>query len=210
MTIASLTTNLLPLLHSDSVANLVWWTQNQLTRWTSDALKRLAQNFGLFVIRDTTSILLIQSEPLYDAPPRHLSTLHVAVNNRPLKASSTHELEMRDVNYRTTEAAVDQHVRRWYSDKVGANTIGFQPVPGIEDDGENAEVIFHQYPCFEENDVNVAIEAPAFVGDYLEAVVLGEARACESDAQMVETAQAAKSIASLYESIFTQYWKGAQ
>jgi hypothetical protein len=210
MTILELTTNILPVLHSDSVANLVWWSQNEITRWFSDAFKRLAQNYGLFVVRDVTAISLIQGEPLYDAPPRHLSTLHVAVGNRPLIADSTHALELRDADYQVTEAPVDEHVQRWYSDKVGANMIGFQPVPGVEDDGENAEVIFHQYPCYDEGDLNETIDVPLFIGDYLEAVVIGEAYSCESDAQCVEIGQAARALAGLYTEIFASYWKGAQ
>src|SRR6185503_4255359 len=149
MTISDLTTNILPALHASSVSNLVWWSQNQITRWFSDGFKRLAQNYGLFIVRDIISIILIQADALYDTPPRHLSTIHVSVNSRPLIADSTHALELRDVNYQTTQAPVDEHVKRWYSDKVGDNIIGFQPVPGVEDDGQPAEVIFHQYPCLE-------------------------------------------------------------
>lgn len=200
-----------PLLHATSASDAVFFTDGELTRSFAEHLKRLAQNFGVFVIRDVVSVILVQGTPTYNAPPRHLSTLHVAVDDLPLVASSTAELELLSETYRVTEVAVDKSIRRFYEDKIGVNKIGFQPVPNAALAGEMAEVIFHQFPCsIDEAHTDVVIDAPAVFGDYLEARVIGDAYARESDLQLPEVAQACKQLAALYEAAFSQYWSSAQ
>jgi hypothetical protein len=212
LSVSTLIANLLPGLHSDSLANLVAWTDEELTRIIADALKRLAQEYGVFVIRDIT-IVLVQGTAVYGAPTRHVSTLHIAIleSGRPLIPSSTKEMELKSSSFATTQAAVATPIRYSYSDKSGANKIGLVPVPGALDAGKHLDVIFHQFPCnLDAAHTDVDIRAPKFVGDWAEAVATSEAYGKESDFQMPETAQSCKTLAMLYEQVIGQLYGVAQ
>lgn len=207
VSVNALITNLLGPLHSDSTANLVWWTDPELTRFFDEAVKRLARNFGVFVARDTTTITLVQGTAVYDAPARHISTLYVALDGAPLIAASSSELELLDDAYKTTQGTPQY----WYNDKEGANRIGFYPVPNAAAAGKHPELIICQFPAeLDEAHSNTTIPVPAFEGDYLEAVVLGEAYGKESDARLPETSAAMKQLAKLYEQIFVDLYGEAQ
>jgi hypothetical protein len=194
-------------LHATGQSDAVYFTDAELTRYFAEHLKRLAQRFGVFVVRDTQSITLVQSTAVYNTPPRHISTLFVSLNNSPLIASSTKELELQNPNFQTTQGTP----KRWYQDKVGANRIGFQPVPDAGSDSDQPEVILHQYPCnLDVGHTDVDIEAPNFVGDYLETQILGECYSKESDQAMPEVAKSCRELAGLYESVIENYWGMAQ
>ncbi len=211
LNVQTLISNCWPFLHATSASDAVFFTDAELTRSFADHLKRLAQNFGVFIVRDAVTVSLTQGQAVYDAPPRHLSTLHVAVGGKPLVAGSTAELELLSETYRTTEVVTGKTIRRFYEDKSGFNQIGFQPVPNAALAGEIAEVIFHRYPCnLDEQHTDVAIDAPKVVGDYLEAKVIGDEYSHESDLQMPEVAQVCKQLAALYEATWSQYFGSSQ
>lgn len=202
--------NLLPLLHAPALNQLIWWTDAELTRWVADALKRHAMTDGTFVLRHTQSLFAGQAD--YAAPPRHLDTIHVAVNGQPLVASSTTELEALDDAFRTTLETTGRLTSRWYADRIGANRIGVYPVPAVGlSDGGDLEIIYHGFPCnLDEAHTDTRIEIPDGVGEMIELAVLGEAYACESDAEMPEVAQSARSVAGLIEQVVHTYWGRAQ
>lgn len=202
--------DLLPMLHAPATNQLIWWTDAELTRWFADALKRHAMRDGTFVLRATQQLIAGQAD--YPAPPRHLDTIHVAVNGRPLIASSTTELEALDESFRTTPETAGHLTSRWYTDRLGANTIGIYPVPatGLSDGGD-LEIIYHGFPCnLDEAHTDTRIEVPDGIGEMLELSVLAEAYSCESDAEMPEVAQAARGVVGLIEQVITTYWGRAQ
>lgn len=207
VSVNTLISNLLGPLHSDSTANLCFWTDAELTRFFDETLKKHARMHGVFVVRDTSSITLVQGTAVYSAPARHLDTLHVALDGAPLIASSSSELEVLDDAYKTTQGTPQY----WYSDKEGQNKIGFYPVPNLAAAGKHPEIIFHQYqPELDEAHINTTIAVPAPMGDYLEAVVLGECYGKESDARLPETSAAMKQLAKLYERIIEGLYGVAQ
>ncbi len=211
LNITTLIQNLWPFLHASNAADAVFWPDSELTRYFAESLKRLAQRIGIFVARDTTSITFVAGTAIYDAPARHLSTLHVASEGRPLTASSTKELEARDSLFQTRQVAATKHIRDWYSDKIVTNKIGFTPVPSAALAGLHPEVIFHQFPCnLDSAHTDVAIDAPVVCGDYLEFCVIAEAYGKEGDLQMPEVAQSAKAFADLFEATFKHYWGMSQ
>lgn len=209
--LTTLITRTWPALHAANAADSVFWSDAELTRYYAEHLKRLAQKSGMFVERDTLSITFATGVALYDCPTRHLSTLHVAVENRPLVASSTKEAELRDSQFQTRQVATGGRVRDWYEDKAGANRIGFRPVPSAAFVGLHPEILYHRFPCnLDIAHTSVTIDAPAVVGDYLWAVVVAEAYGREGDCQMPEVAESCKALGELIEAVCDHYWGGSQ
>lgn len=220
LSITPLIGHLWPQLHATSEADVVFISQDTLIRFFTDALKSLAQRFGVFVVRHSTRSL-IQGQLYYDAPPRHLSTLHVAIleTGKPLVASSTKEQELRDGAFETTQATALKPIRWWIEDKAGVtrisaglagasqiHQIGIVPVPGPADSGNHWDMIYHAYPC----SVLDGIETTKTVADYLEHCVMAEAWTPESDFSILESAQSYRHLADLYEAVFEHLWGKAQ
>lgn len=207
LNVTTLISNLLGPLHSDTTGNLVFWSDGELTRFFDEEVKAHARKHGVFVVRDTTSITLVQGTAVYDAPARHVDTMHVALDGVPLVASSAGELQLLDDAFKTTQGTPQY----WYADGEGQNRIGFYPVPNLAAAGKHPELIIHEYPAdLDEAHDNTAIPVPACTGDYLEAVVLGEAYGKESDARLPETSAGMKTLAKLYEQLSEHLWGTAQ
>lgn len=203
LNVNTLISNLLAPLHSDSLANLVFWSDAELTRFFDEALKSHARRHGVFVKRDASSITLVQGTAVYSAPTRHIDTLHVTLSGVGLIASSTSELELLDDAFKTTQGTPAY----WYSDREGQNKIGFYPVPNLAAVGLNPEIIYHEYVAeLDEAHVNTAVPVPAAVGDYLEAMVLKAAYSKESDCAIPETAQNLDELLKLYDSVITSLY----
>lgn len=192
--------------HASSESDSVFLTDGEIESIAADRLSDLAMEHGIYIVRDTTFITLVAGQALYDLPPRHLSTLHVAPNGSPLVPTSTAELEARDSAFETTPATAQRPIARWYEDKVSANIIGLHPVPAAADAGTKLEVIFARYPC----EVTDGIEGPRFLADLLELLILGDAYSRESDFAEPEAAQAAKALASLYVEVVDSLFGQAQ
>ena len=203
--------NLLPLLHADSTANLVHWTDAQLTRWYHDQLIRHAQTTGAFVKRSQV-ITLVAGQATYPAPTDLLDVMHVAIDGIPLSPSTTTELEALDDGFRTTAATSTSLPSRWYTDKYGANLIGLYPVPAASAGaGSELDIIYHFYPCgLDAAHTNVTIAVPSPIGVLLDLRVLAEAFGCETDGQMPEVAKAASSIADLLNRSTVVYYGPSQ
>lgn len=191
LVIANLIADTYAFLHAESETDAVFVDDDSLEALYKDRLKRLAQQTAILVERDVTSIALATGTATYALPARHLSTIHVALSNRPLIASSRHDLERRDSAYQTQAATVASPVRRWYEDKGGFNRIGFSPVPSAaQGNGLNPEILYHAYPC----NLSEEIDCPTVVGDVLMFQVVGESYERESDFRMPEVAQIAKAL----------------
>lgn len=215
-TVTTVISDLLPMLHTDTMGNAIWWTDAEITRWAADFLKRHAELDGVFVLRYVTP--LFAGRATYDAPPNHLDTMHVSINGRPLISSSTTELEALNDAFRTAAETAGNLSSRWYPDRIGANKIGVYPVPAAAlSDGADLEVIYHGFPCnLDEAHTDTAIAIPAGMTDALLLSVLGEAYATESDATMPEVAANLRQIVSLADptslirQIAQSYWGKAQ
>lgn len=203
----TLRTNIYRYLHATSESDAIIATDGELDRVLSDELSDLAMHYGLFVERDSTFITLIAGQAMYALPPRHLSTLHVALASRPLVASSREELEKRDTGYASTAATTAAPVRRFYEDKSGFNMIGFHPVPSVASGaGSQVEVVFHRFPC----EISDNVTAPAFIGDLLEVLTTREVYMKESDLAMPEVAKSLEGLAGIYEAVIKELWQTAQ
>ena len=203
--------NLLPVLHSDSVANLIHWTDAQLTRWYHDYVIRQAQTQGVFVKRSQT-ITLVAGQATYNAPVDLLDVMHIAIDGVPLIPSNTTELEALDDAFRSTAATALTLPDHWYTDKYGANLIGIYPVPASgAGAGSFLDITYHYYPCsLDVAHVSTAIPVPSVGGVTLELRVLAEAFGCETDGQMPETAKAATQVADLIDQVTMTYYGSAQ
>ncbi len=205
--LATILAALYPPLHASSASDLVFTSDSELTGTIEDALKDLAQDYGVFVTRDITTITLVSGTATYALPENHLATLHVSLSNRPLIASSRQELERLDSDYLITPGTAARPVKRWYQDKGAANVIGFHPVPSVgSGNGVAVEVIYFAYPC----SATAGLSVPRVIGDMIEFQTISEMYGKESDFQMVEVAQSAKALADLYEAQVKNLWEVAQ
>ncbi len=205
--LATILSALYPPLHAASASDLVFTSDSELTGTIEDALKDLGQDYGVFVTRDITTITLVSGTPTYALPENHLATLHVSMANRPLVASSRHELERLDSGYLTTPGTAAKPVKRWYQDKGAANVIGFHPVPSVgSGNGLAVEVIYFAYPCSAAS----GLEVPKVLADMIEFQTEQEMYGKESDFQMVEVAQSCKALADLYSAQVKNLWETAQ
>jgi hypothetical protein len=179
--LTTLISNVLPLLHATVPAELVYWSEQEIYNWTDEELKLLAKE-GPFVVRDTVAI--VAGTAIYSAPTGHLSTIHVAHNNAPLRPSSTQELELKDPAY-ATFAGTPLY---WY---VGTyNQIALYPVPNAAAIAlaSTVEVIYHQYPPAPDDLITITLPVPAVIGEMIEMMVVAQAYAKESDSQVPEIA----------------------
>jgi hypothetical protein len=199
--------NLYPPLHAASASDLVFTSDSELTGQIEDALKDLAQDYGVFVTRDITTITLATGTATYALPENHLATLHCSLSSRPLIPSSRHELERLDSNYITTSGTAAKPVKRWYQDKGAANVIGFHPVPSAgSGNGVAVEVIYFAFPCSAAS----GLEVPKVIADLIEFQSIGEMYKKESDFQMVEVAQSCEGLAGLIQAQVKNLWEVAQ
>lgn len=193
-------------LHSTSQNDAIFVSDDEIEKVIADRLTDLAMQHGLYIVRDVTFITLVAGQAIYDLPPRHLSTLHVALNGSPLIPSSTAEIEGRDAAFETTAATAQRPIARFYEDKSGFNQIGLHPVPAAADAGNKLEVVYAQYPC----EIDEGIEGPRFLCDLLELLALGDLFSRESDFQQPESAKAANALAGLYIEVMDSLYSTAQ
>ncbi len=204
--INDLLSNLLGPLHSDSFANLVWWSEGELTRFFDETVKRLGYRAGVFAARNTNGVTLVAGTATYALPARTIDVLHVSLSGAPLIASSTSELEMLDDTFQSTEGTPSY----WYADRSGLK-IGFYPVPNTAAGGLSPELIIHQLPEeLDEAHVVDEVPVPAPVGDYLEMAVLMRAYAKESDAALPEVAANLQQMIALVEQAMRGLYGEAQ
>ena len=192
--------SLLPALHTDTRANLYWWTEADLIQWMDEALKRLARQAAVFVER-STDLVSSAGTAIYDLPERHEATLHVSYVTTPLRPAGTIDLEGRDPAYQTVPGTPDH----WYEGLQGDFTIGLTPVP--VESGDAIPLICAMYPPdLDIAKVNTLVTAPYPLKGYLSLSVLAEAYAREGEMEMQDLAQHCRARAGMYEQMFAQYY----
>lgn len=190
---------LLPSLHAANRTELTFWTEANLIEWMDEALKRLAVKAMVFVGRSATT-LTAPAQATYGNPLRHISTLHVSVDARPLVPGNTTELEARDEDFETTAGDPDH----WYQDLLGQETIGLTPVPEEE---ELLAVIYEGWPAaLDPGKQQTFVAGPAPLKGYLAMCVLREAYGREGESEMPDVAMHCAARAQMYEDIFTRYY----
>jgi hypothetical protein len=191
--------NLLPDLHSDSIANLTFWTQSQLINFLDESAKQLSRNTMLFVERDTSKTTA-NGTGTYSLPLRHNDTIHVSYGATPLRPSTTIELEARDQGYRTTPGTPDH----WYEDDMDVTAIALAPVPTA---AVSLPMICSMYPPdLDTGQVNTLLQAPAPVSIYLSFYVLAKAYGKESETEEADLSQHAAAKVALLEQVFAHLW----
>lgn len=202
---------LLPMLHAASLSDLVFWSDAEITRYYHDRLLAHAQQFGVFVARDVTTVTLVQGTATYALPAGLLDVMHVALDGVPLIPATTNELEAEDDLFATTQATLTAPIKRWYSDRIGQNRVGVQPVPAAGDAGKHLDIIYHGYVCdLDPAHTVTAINVPAPIGVLLKMQVLAECYGAESDGRMPEVARSALGLASLLEQVTAGYYGVSQ
>jgi hypothetical protein len=192
--------SLLPALHTDTRANLYFWTEADLIQWMDEALKRLARKACVFVER-STALNSVKGQAVYNLPDAHEATLHVSYISTPLRAAGTIELEGRNPQYQTAPGTPDH----WYEGLQGDYTIGVTPVP--VENGDAIPLICAVYPPdLDTAKVNTLVTAPYPLKGYLEMSVLAAAYGREGESEMQDLAQHCRSRADMYEQMFAQYY----
>jgi hypothetical protein len=193
-----------PALGAYKYADLVFWDQAELYAFADEAVERLARRTGGFVERDA-STAIVASTAAYNAPTRHLSTIHLSIDNKALKEAGVHEIEALNDDWMSAE---DDDPDHYIEDFEGTEQVRIYPTPGSGASG-NLGFIFHRYS----DDIVVGaatLSAPKVVGDCIGFSVLAEARDKESKGRMPEVAEWARGMAGLLEEAMREYWGEAQ
>jgi hypothetical protein len=194
-----ITAFLLPVLHSDTTANLVFWSTAELIQWIDAGVKRLARLAGLFIGRSVDGATAIGTAT-YPLPSQFLSTRHVSYNGAPLRPANTAELEARDPSFSTTPGTP----ARWYQDTLGEATVGLAPVPIAV---APLWLIYHGWPqTVDIGLVHTTIPLPWCLEGAIELYVIAQAYSKEGDAYAPDIAKHATDIAALYEAAAAGYW----
>lgn len=203
MNVTDIITRLVPQLHSDTVNNLSVWTECELIQWVDESVKRLARITGSFVERDITSISLALDQMRYTLPARHVATLFVTLDDKPLIPTSTTQLEALDPNWENAD--IDTPAR-WAEDKELGQLIIYPP-PDPPNVSKTVGIIMLAYPAeLDCPKVNTSVVLPKPLEDYCEIVALGKAYGKDSDLRLPEVASHAAQRAQLYEQICQKYW----
>lgn len=202
--LSSVIGSVLASLNAGSVAELVFWSEGELYQFADDGAKRLARLQGGFVERDNSTAIVVGT-PSYALPARHLSTIHVSVDDLALRESNVQEVEALDDDWLDTASPT---LERWLQDLAGLDSIRLYPTPDTGASGQLAE-IFHRYPV-EVTVIASTVTAPRCLQGYWWFHVVAEARGRESKAAMPDVAQWARGMTALYEATCREYWGGAQ
>lgn len=193
---------LYPRLHAASAADLVWWTEADLRGWANEALQLLSREALLFVRRDTGT-LTVASQRAYPLPRRHIATMHVAYDDKPL--NPTDRVLLDALNYAADAAVCASEVSptRWYEDTLGVHSsIGIYPSPSA---AVTLAIIFVQQAELLISTTST-MPIPACMASFIEDYVLGEAWNHDSDFSMPELAEHFQSKRDLYLGLYRQYW----
>lgn len=190
---------LLGALHSDTIGNLVYWTEGELIQWIDAAVKRLARQCGIFAGRDITNSTA-NGQATYALPGQHLATLHISNGTAPLRPTSVAELSARDASFATTPGTP----ARWYQDLLGMATYGLAPVPTAI---AVLAVIYQGWPqTVDAAKVHTTIPLPWLLEGFIELYVISQAYSKEGDAHAPDIAADAVQMMAVYEAAARQYW----
>jgi hypothetical protein len=197
-----------PVLHAQGAADMVWWTDAELFGYIDDAAKRLARETASFVERDT-SITLVEGGDVYDLPARHVSTLHVAANNRIMNASTAQEIEALDSQYLDTQASsADPLPKRYLHDLDPLGKIRTYPRAGVGVTGQ-LQITMHRFPPTVSATAPI-LPLPRPLQEYFCYEAISRAHSKESKGSMPEVAGWYGELANMLLDVAKSYYGGAQ
>lgn len=199
--LSQLAGELWPPLNATNSADAVFWTDTDIYNFFDEGAKTLARKCGVFTEYDE-SLTAVQSQGSYTLPSKHISTIQVDVNRTTvLRPRSVQNLEALDDDWQNTEDAPTSFAQN----SAGVITILLYPRPDAVTDGKTIGIVEHVYPA--DIDANNGIlAAPTCIAEYFRFYALGEARAKETKAQMMETAQWFKGLSGMMETVMSNYW----
>jgi hypothetical protein len=203
----------LPMLYAElnaaAAADLVFWSQDELTRYADLELSKLTTGLMLFV--DAQDLVGIANQPAYDLAhttddiPKDtgfVSLIHFVWGGAYLTAMNMREVEARDANWASATAAVPSS---WIGDWLASGMVVVYPQAT-----QNATAtIFCQRGAPAIATGSTSLPAPAALADLLHLRVLADARAKRSDAWMPEASALADQIADVLEKAFAAYYGSA-
>jgi|SRR6185503_299157 len=202
MDVTTITTRIVPQLHSDTVNNLAFWTACEITTWLDEAAKRLARTTGIFTVRDISTVL-VEGQALYALPARHIRTLFVFHDNQPLIPTPIDKLELIDPGFKE----IAKTPLRWCEDKEGIGDLRLWPAPDGDAAMKELAIIFvESRETLDCPGVTTTMVMPKPVEDYLETFALGKAWNKESDARLPEVGNHLAERARLMGQVIAQYW----
>jgi len=187
-------------LNSEDSANLIHWTQTELIVWANQGQLDLARRFGMWVERDATNTTGAGASS-YTLPTRHLSTIHVTLGGRSLRAANVRELEALSATWGTDACTGTVTPKHYCQDEMGTTTIRLVKIPNS---AESLAILHHEYPV----DLAAASQPdmPNVVADWLFFRMIAEARGKESDGSMPEATKFCRDVQGIYEQTFAGYW----
>ena len=197
--VAQVINDMLPTLGASSFGDLTWCLADgsEFYQWADEYAKRLAHKCGVFVERDISIDLEIDTA-VYDAPDGLIDAIHVSAGGLRLRVSSARELNALDSTWQATEGPVIRY-------SMDAGPVGTITVYAIPTATGLLAVIFHAFPAaIALGSSTVAVPAP--VADYFEFGMLAEARRKQSEGAMPEMAAHFDERVKLYEQVMAKYW----
>lgn len=139
-------------LNAEDATNLIHWTEAELIEWANQGQWDLARRFGMWVERDATTTTM-HEVATYTLPTRHLSTIHVTLARRSLRAASVRELEALSATWSTDACKlrwpgddpilfyVDPTITAYRADVLAALAIWES---AVKDDGSATSLSFEE------------------------------------------------------------------
>jgi hypothetical protein len=191
-------TMLLGRLGATSWADLDWLTEAEVFSYFDEAAKRLAQECGIFVIRDTSDNLA-NGTSQYATPAGWLSTIHVSAGSTRLRPASASELLALDATYTATTGTP----ARYSMDAGPLGTVTIYPTPTRYAALCQVCHVFPQ-PDITQSAPTAPISSP--ISDYFLYFALWRARGRQSESSMPEIASHAEARCKQFEEMFNGYY----
>lgn len=192
-------TALLPTLHSDSFADLTYWSQSDLVNHTDEAVKKLSRSAMVWINRDT-SITTVAGTGTYTLPADAENTIHASLATTPLRAAAVMDLEAGDENFQSTLGTPDH----WYEDDLTLGTIGLCPVPTAAAPVNTINTVYP--PDLDTGLVNTLVQAPAPLAIYLSFAVLAAVYGVEGESEQPDLAKHCQGRADMLTQVFQSYY----
>lgn len=199
-TLADWLTEVYACLNATDAATLIHWTEAEIIEWANEGQRDLARRFAMWVERDATTTTA-DAQASYTLPTRHLSTIHVILAGRSLRAASVRELEALSSTWTTDACTGTITPTRYCQDVTGTTSIRLYKIPNS---ALTLAIVYHEYLADLAAGGNP--DMPDAVADWLWLRMVAEARAKESDGSMPEAAKFCRDVMGVYEQAFAGYW----
>ena len=203
----------LPMLYTElnaaGPADLVFWSEDELTRYADLELSRLTTGLMLFV--DEQDVDGFANQSTYDLAhttddiPQDtgfVSLIHAVWGGTSIAPATVREIEAQDANWATATAAAPTN---WIGDWLASGMIVMYPQPTAA----ATLSVFRQRGGSSIATGSTKLDAPDALGDLLHLRTLADARSKRGDAWMGEAAQLADQLAGVLEKAFTAYYGSA-